>query len=1062
MSISTRRRRWLVFGLIAAAFSLLVAGIAGAASTGKGGDGQAKMLLIAAKPGAARTVASALTSLGAQIRYRDDDLGYIRALVPGNNVDAVSKLAGVQSADPDTIVPLIDPLPTADDTSALPPPPGPTTPELNGYMPTRDIGAPQFRSAHPTYDGRGVKVAIVDSGVDLLTPELQTAKTLDGASVPKIADWVTTTDPLQSTDPASGDPTWINMATEVTATGGTFTNESVTYTAPADGPYRFGLFDERDVRLGGELGNDVNRDGNPTGSSGLFGVLWNTSTNQVWVDTNQNHSFADQAAMTDFSVSRDSGVFGTDNPATAIRESIPFVVQTDGKNKYVNIGIVSGAHGTHVAGIATGKDFFGGAFDGAAPEAQLVVVRVCMFVVGCPTSAQTEAMIYAIKHAGADVINESIGGLPALNDGNTTRDMLWNRLIDQYGTQMFLSAGNDGPGVNTQGDPAAATRSVAVGAYVTADSWHTNYGADVYTANTTKATEGGLFPFSSRGPREDGGFKPNIVAPGSAISSVPGWQPGQPVAGTYNLPPGYGMLQGTSMASPQATGGAALLISAAKQANVQWRPDQLRQAINSSATFLHAYSAHEQGNGLMNVGEAWNVLNVAGGVKTVDITSKAPVNTIISGFLAQPNFGPGIYEREGWTAGASHDRTITFTRTSGGSKAITYNLSWVGNDGTFSPSASSIALPLNTPVSLTVNVAPASAGVHSAILNLNDPATSGTDYQVLNTVVAAEQFEAASNYTISHNGTVDRADKTTYFFYVPAGAPALKVDLTNNSGRARLWRFHPYGVPFPSSSAGVTAFCTAPCTVSHTTSNPIAGVWEFTVEASRSAPADPGQFTLTASLLGVTVSPNPWVVDPTTIGTQYTQTMTFNNPFGGFTGGASGTALSSASSAHPTIAAGGAQQTYSIDVPTGATQVSAQIGNASDASADLDLFLYDCHLGPSQCVLKSQSTSGSAEESVASTNPAAGAWKVVVDPFAVPAGATTYDYLDLITKAGYGAVTVTDPVAAHAGGSSWTAPASVTPLASPGAGRFLRGLIQVTSGSTLLGQGVVELRNVTP
>ena len=31
---------------------------------------------------------------------------------------------------------------------------------------------------------------------------------------------------------------------------------------------------------------------------------------------------------------------------------MPFVVQTDGKTKSVNIGIVSGAHGTHVAGIA--------------------------------------------------------------------------------------------------------------------------------------------------------------------------------------------------------------------------------------------------------------------------------------------------------------------------------------------------------------------------------------------------------------------------------------------------------------------------------------------------------------------------------------------------------------------------------------------------------------------------------------------------------------------------------------------------------------------------------------
>ena len=42
--------------------------------------------------------------------------------------------------------------------------------------------------------------------------------------------------------------------------------------------------------------------GNPAGSKGIFAVLWDTTTNNVYVDTNQNNSFADESAMTDYAL----------------------------------------------------------------------------------------------------------------------------------------------------------------------------------------------------------------------------------------------------------------------------------------------------------------------------------------------------------------------------------------------------------------------------------------------------------------------------------------------------------------------------------------------------------------------------------------------------------------------------------------------------------------------------------------------------------------------------------------------------------------------------------------
>lgn len=92
--------------------------------------------------------------------------------------------------------------------------------------------------------------------------------------------------------------------------------------------------------------------------------------------------------------------------------------------------------------------------------------------------------------------------------------MLYDRLIKQYNVQMFISAGNSGSGMNTVGDLSVATKVMSVGLYITKKIWQKNYGSDSTFVDNMPG-------FSSRGPREDGGFKPEIVAPGSAISTVP-------------------------------------------------------------------------------------------------------------------------------------------------------------------------------------------------------------------------------------------------------------------------------------------------------------------------------------------------------------------------------------------------------------------------------------------------------------------------------------------------------------------------------------------------------------
>ena len=156
---------------------------------------------------------------------------------------------------------------------------------------------------------------------------------------------------------------------------------------------------------------------------------------------------------------------------------------------------------------------------GAAPGAKIVSVRVCLFIAGCTAHALIEGMIYAAKQANVDVINMSIGGLPALNDGNNARAVLYDRLIEQYNVQMFISAGNSGAGLNTIGDPSVATKVMSVGSYITND----DLAGQLRLA--TRRTPTTCTPSRRAVRARTAAFKPQIIAPGSAISTIPMWQP---------------------------------------------------------------------------------------------------------------------------------------------------------------------------------------------------------------------------------------------------------------------------------------------------------------------------------------------------------------------------------------------------------------------------------------------------------------------------------------------------------------------------------------------------------
>jgi subtilisin family serine protease len=1002
-------------------------------------------VIIATDKGDAAKVADSVRKLGGTISRRFDKVGYVLAEVPTGNVRKAAKLPGVAGLDLDDVVKQPDPkvdlqpgLAKAQGTAAGP---GPTTPAVNPYLPTNEIGAVDFKKAHPTWDGRGITVGIMDSGVDLDHPALQ--KTTTGAR--KIIDWVTATDPT-----IDNDPTWRPMITSVT--GPSFTYKSATWTAPT-GTWKISTFAES-ITAGSEVGGDVNRDGDTTD---VFGVLYDPKTHDIRVDTNQNNDFTDDAVMRPYKEKFDIGHFGTDNPATDVHESMPFVVEyrafetspgvlTD----FVNIGIAEAAHATHVAGITAGNDLFGdAAFDGVAPGAQIVSARACNWNGGCTNAALTTGMVDLVQNRHVNVINLSIGGLNALNDGSDAQSILYNRLITDYGVQIFVSAGNSGPGLNTVGSPSTSTAAVSVAASVSDDTFLANYGAV-----TRKPLQ--LFNFSSRGPREDGGFKPNISAPGSAISSVPMWQPGQPVAEAgYSLPAGYAMFNGTSMAAPEATGGAALLLSAAKAKDLDVTPAAMRQAIYSSAKPIPDSSTTAQGNGQFAVPAAWSLLTKK--IETGTYVSTAPVCTAISDFLTVPAQGEGIYNRCGQAAGTTKTYPVTITRTGGPNRTVKHRLSWFGSKGFSSPRI--VALPLNKAVNVPVTVK-AGAGVNSAILRVDDPATPGYDYETLNTVIAPAKPSAPAYGFASGSARVDRNSSNSYYIDVPAGAAALQVNFSGiaTGSRISFLATDPYGMPVEDSAVNCVTNVADPALcnpIERDYQNPMPGVWEIEVLGGRTTPSLSNPYSLTARVQGVTVNPSVVTLPSITASQATPVTWNVQNVFGPVTVSGTGQPLGSALVSRPTV---GQDETKEIpiEVPAGATSLHVAINNPADLGADLDLEVY---LNGKQIAIDAD---GDSDEKVTIANPAAGTYTAVITGYSVPDGTTAFDYTDVYYTPGMGSVVASAAPKSLAGGGTSTITGAVQAgTVSPSAGRVLYGeMTVVTDEGAVVGRGAVAVNEV--
>ncbi|MGW6795810.1 S8 family serine peptidase [Streptomyces chartreusis] len=235
-------------------------------------------------------------------------------------------------------------------------------------------------------------------------------------------------------------------------------------------------------------------------------------------------------------------------------------------------------HGTHVASIIGGSGAASGGGKGGkgvAPAADLFIGKV-LGDDGFGTESQVIAGMEWAAGLGAKVVNMSLGS-DSPSDGTDPMSHALNELSERTGTLFVVAAGNSGEqGSGTIGSPGAADAALTVGAV---------------------DRDGGLAPFSSRGPRSgDDVVKPDLTAPGVGIvaARAAGTTMGSPVDAQHVA------ASGTSMATPHVAGAAALLA----QRHPDWNAAQLKDALVSTARTAAGQKVTEQGGGLIDVAAA--------------------------------------------------------------------------------------------------------------------------------------------------------------------------------------------------------------------------------------------------------------------------------------------------------------------------------------------------------------------------------------------------------------------------------------------------------------------------
>lgn len=699
-------------------------------------------------------------------------------------------------------------------------------PDYYDLLSTDAVGAQQFIKKHPEWDGRGTVIAVLDTGVDMSVSGLTVTST-GQVKVVEARDFsgqgvVHLRKPEKTSE----------REEPVLKTGGGVIRGAGELTPkPGDSLY-LGFLDESKFR-NSSVG-DINNNGKWDDKFAILMAKVKVDGKEViglWVDTDADGNLSDEQMQRNYSETKQYFfMHGAGQKKTD--PTMAFAAEASWKRREVSLHFADGAHGTHVAGIASGYSLFGKkGFNGIAPGAQVMSLKIGNNTLS-GGSTTTESMKNAIEFAGKwskehntpVVLNVSYG-IGTEIEGDSDIDRITDRLVAKYPLMsVATSAGNSGPGISSVGTPAGADLAFSTAALLTRANASSLYGA--------KIGRDVLFYFSSRGGEL---AKPDGVAPGCAVSQVPPWD-------------SWPIMRGTSMASPQVAGCLSLLASGAVQdkGKMKFNGGMLVRALRNSGRPLPGYNVLDQGTGVVWVPAGYASLKKLASrqsaARIAGFRVDADCPTCMGGKTRAAFFRAGTYI----PAKPAH---VEFSispifmnhvpREEQQEYAEAFDLS-VDDADWVELTSDAVLFRKGANVSLDVHYDPSKLkepGIHTAVIRgtsreLNKKQQS-TMFELWNVVVVPYVFDLTNGFVRKfRKSKLPPGEIKRYFVRVPEGAASMRVTLAPVEGRyaqSRLVLFDPQGREYDFSQiyADSEKSTTATVLVSKDRLDP--GIWEAVV-----------------------------------------------------------------------------------------------------------------------------------------------------------------------------------------------------------------------------------------